>query len=192
MIENWESCNLLGIFRRIGFKARLVNCREAAYLNVSLHLTQGPVALGSGELVVGKKDEMKETALLIFSLLAGGSGYLIVTFWMDPVLRYLNIRHEVTSDLLFYSNVTYEDLLGFELKQRAKDRRIANRKHASEIAACYYRLPWWYKKFFLNRRNEDPLRASRSLIGLSNSSNITYDKHIAALKIALNLKDLDV
>ena len=33
MIENWEFCNLLGIFRRIGFKARLVNCREAAYLN---------------------------------------------------------------------------------------------------------------------------------------------------------------
>jgi len=33
MIENWEFCNLLGIFRRIGFKARLVDCREAAYLN---------------------------------------------------------------------------------------------------------------------------------------------------------------
>jgi len=39
MIENWEFCNLLGIFRRIGFKARLVNCREAAYLNNGLHLT---------------------------------------------------------------------------------------------------------------------------------------------------------
>jgi len=38
MIENWEFCNLLGIFRRIGFKARLVNCREAAYLNNLLHL----------------------------------------------------------------------------------------------------------------------------------------------------------
>jgi len=38
MIENWEFCNLLGIFRRIGFKARFVNCREAAYLNKALHL----------------------------------------------------------------------------------------------------------------------------------------------------------
>jgi len=135
---------------------------------------------------------MKEVALLIFSLLAGGAGYLIVTFWMDPVLRYLQIRHEVTSDLLFYSNVMHEDSLGDELKQRAKDRRVANRKHASEMSACYYRLPWWYKKFFLNRRNEDPLRASRSLIGLSNSSNQTYDKHIEVLKKALNLEGLDV
>ena len=39
MIENWEFCNLLGIFRRIGFKARLVDCREAAYLNLALHPT---------------------------------------------------------------------------------------------------------------------------------------------------------
>jgi len=44
MIENWEFCNLLGIFRRIGFKARLVNCREAAYLNNRLHKDSGQKA----------------------------------------------------------------------------------------------------------------------------------------------------
>jgi len=135
---------------------------------------------------------MKEVIVLIFSLLAGGSGYLIVTFWMNPVLRYLQIRHEVTSDLIFYANVLHETLLGDELKQRANERRVANRKHASEIAACYYRLPGWYKKYFLNRRNEDPLKASRNLIGLSNSSNETYRNHVDALKKALNLEGLDV
>jgi len=33
MIENWEFCNSIGGTKMIGFKARLVNCREAAYLN---------------------------------------------------------------------------------------------------------------------------------------------------------------
>lgn len=134
---------------------------------------------------------MQEITLLIFSLIAGGSGYLIVTFWMNPILRYLQIRHEVTSDLIFYANVMDESspLLGDELKQRAKERRVLNRKHASEIAACYYRLPWWYKKYFLKRRNEDPLQASKHLIGFSNSSD---DKHVPALKKVLNLKNIDV
>lgn len=135
---------------------------------------------------------MKEILLLIFSLCAGGLGYLIVTFWMNPILRYLQIRHEVTSDLIFYANVMHESLLGDELRERANKRRVSNRKHASEIAACYYRLPRWYKKFFLEKRNENPLMASRDLIGLSNSSNETYDKHIQALKNSLNLQDLDV
>jgi hypothetical protein len=37
MIENWEFCNLLGIFRKIAFKVGLFNCRVAAYLNNLLH-----------------------------------------------------------------------------------------------------------------------------------------------------------
>jgi len=59
MIENWEFCNLLGIFRRIGFKARLVNCREAAYLNNMLQslfrsqiLSLGIVLLGIGIMLL--------------------------------------------------------------------------------------------------------------------------------------------
>ena len=62
---------------------------------------------------------MKESVLIIFSLCAGGLGYLIVTFWMNPIFRYLHIRHEVTSDLIFYANVMHESLLGDELKERA-------------------------------------------------------------------------
>lgn len=135
---------------------------------------------------------MGKIAFLISSLIAGGLGYLIVTFWMNPIVRYLQIRHEVTSDLIFYANVMHEGLLGDELKKRADKRRVSNRKHASEIAACYYRLPWWYKKVFLKKRNADPLMASKNLIGLSNSSNETYNGHVETLKSALNLRNLDV
>jgi len=142
-----------------------------------------------GRLIhVGGQENMKEITLLIFSLLAGGTGYLIVTFWMNPILRYLTIRHEVTSDLLFYWNVMHERNWESEIiKKRAEERRISNRKHASEIAACWYRLPTWYKTIFLKRNKEDPLAASIHLIGLSNSSNDTYEKHAFALQKALNI-----
>jgi hypothetical protein len=36
MIENWELCNSTGVRTMIGFKAGLVNCRVAAYLNQSV------------------------------------------------------------------------------------------------------------------------------------------------------------
>jgi hypothetical protein len=39
MIENWELCNSTGVRTMIGFKAGLVNCRVAAYLNNGMQLT---------------------------------------------------------------------------------------------------------------------------------------------------------
>jgi hypothetical protein len=58
MIENWEFCNLLGIFRKIAFKVGLFNCRVAAYLNhglerdvtLPLHTLSSSWALGTNEL----------------------------------------------------------------------------------------------------------------------------------------------
>lgn len=130
---------------------------------------------------------MKETVILLCSLIAGGCGYLVVTFWMNPILRYLQLRHEVTSDLIFFANVITTDDLCDELKERHNTRRRQNRKHAAEMAACYYRLPHWYK-WLLERREEKPLIASSSLIGLSNCN--THDSakiHIQWLEKSLKI-----
>lgn len=131
---------------------------------------------------------MKETLLLLFSLCAGASGYLITTFWIKPLLRYLDIRHDVTADLVFYANVVYADMLNDEMKERGEARKVSNRKHASEFVACYYRLPLWYK-WILQLRKESPLDAASALIGLSNSSNESYQVHERALRKALRLRD---
>jgi hypothetical protein len=137
--------------------------------------------------------EMKEVIILLLSLIAGGCGYLVVTFWMSPILRYLQIRHEVTSDLIFYANVISADNVCDELKQRHEARQESNRKHAAEMAACYYRLPKWYK-WLLKWRDENPLVASRHLIGLSNcSTHESADPHIQWLKKSLRIDpQLDV
>ena len=130
---------------------------------------------------------MKEVALLICSLIAGAGGYLVSKFWMDSILRYLNIRHEVTSDLVFYANVLSKDNLCDEYKERHRTRREHNRRHAAEMAACYYRLPCWYK-YWIEHRGHKPLIASRHLIGLSNSSNEDQaDIHIQWLRKSLGL-----
>lgn len=136
---------------------------------------------------------MKESLLLISSLIAGSCGYLITTFWINPILRYLQIRHDVTSDLIFFANVISKENVNEELLRRHEERRVSNRKHASEISACFYRLPKWYQ-WLLRRRGEDPINASRNLIGLSNSTtNDQAEPHLRGLKKALCLADeLDI
>jgi hypothetical protein len=108
-----------------------------------------------------------ESLTVILGLIAGGLGYLIVNFWMNPILGYLKIRHAVTSDLIFYANAISVNDPNEEMKTLMADRRKANRKHASELTAVFFRLPWWYK-ICLKRRKEDPVSASKKLIGLSN------------------------
>jgi len=130
---------------------------------------------------------MREIAILILGLAAGGCGYLIVTFWMAPILRYLQIRHDVTAGLIFFANVIDPSFVNERLKERHEVGAETYRRHAAEMAASYYRLPCWYRHV-LKRRGEDPLTASKNLIGLSNCSKPQdADPHIQWLKKNLGL-----
>jgi len=131
--------------------------------------------------------------VLLIGIIAGGASYLIVQFWMNPLLRYLSIKHEVTSDLVFYANVINADGLNKKMQERHRERQDQNRKHASEIRASYYRLPWWYKRY-LSFVKEDPVGASKALIGLSNTSEYDLgDQHtkqlIKCMRIPDNVED---
>jgi len=123
----------------------------------------------------------------LLCLIAGGCGYLAVTFWMQPILRYIQIRFEVTSDVVFYANVINPRLVNDRLKERHEAGSEAHRRHAAEIVACFYRLPRWYR-FILRRRGEDPLTASRNLVGLSNCSNAREaEPYVRFLKESLRI-----
>ena len=58
---------------------------------------------------------MQEVILLLIGLASGGIGYLLMTFWFKPIINYLEVRHEVTSDLTFYANVMYENNINEEI-----------------------------------------------------------------------------
>ena len=119
----------------------------------------------------------------------GAGSYLVVNFWMNPLLRYLEIKHQVTSDLVYYANVIDATGLNEEMKERRLERQRNNRRHAAEIRAAYYRLPRWYRAY-LRRVSEDPVSASKNLIGLSNSSQVLPgDPYVTKLLEVLRIPD---
>ncbi|GIK26404.1 MAG: hypothetical protein BroJett006_26500 [Betaproteobacteria bacterium] len=128
---------------------------------------------------------------LLATLIGIGSGfvgYFVTTFWMRPILRYLEIKEQVTSDLIFYSNVINADGLNDMMKKRMWARVEADRRHSADFTACYLNLPCWYRKWLIYR-GESPEIASNHLMGLSN----TFDHMAAAdrvdkIKAALRLK----
>lgn len=110
-------------------------------------------------------DEMQS---LLIGLGAGAAGYLIVTFWFQPILRYREIRERVHSDLIYYADAINADGLNEEAKERMWARVSANRRHSSDLRAIFGSLPWWYRKY-LAVRGYDPEQVAKDLMGLSNT-----------------------
>lgn len=112
---------------------------------------------------------MEEFAITLLSIVAGGAGYLIVTFWVRPILRYHDIKYEVAADLVFFANALDFSGTDGKLRDDTLQRKESNRRHAAQLAAIYSDLPYWYQHW-LTKRGEDLQKASRELIRLSNSS----------------------
>ena len=83
------------------------------------------------------EDSGVEMLALFLGILGGGASYLVINFWMNPLLRYLDIKHQVTSDLVFYANVIDARGLNEEMQNKRRERQDQNRKHAAEIRASY-------------------------------------------------------
>jgi hypothetical protein len=127
--------------------------------------------------------------LLIFfgSLLAGAFGYFVVTFWCEPILQYHRIRHQVTSDFVFYTNTFQYPIQEAEDAQVIAERRQVNRRHAAELVANYHRLPFFYRTW-LKHNEQAPSRAASELMGLSNA--VMYEQaepRIRAIEKALGI-----
>lgn len=102
----------------------------------------------------------------------GAAGYLLSTFFFQPILQYRDLKWQLLSDLIFFANVVRTDHLNDHMKERGHARVDAHRRHAADLAAVYERLPWVYRKF-LERRREKPSEAAAEMIGLSNTDD--YD-----------------
>ncbi len=106
--------------------------------------------------------------VVLISILSGAGGYLITTFWFQPILRYREIKHNVFADLIFYANAINSDGMNEVIKNRMEKRIETNRRHSAELTACYKDLPILYRKW-LQRNGEDPISAASHLMGLSNT-----------------------
>lgn len=118
---------------------------------------------------------MSQYWTVLITLVAGATGFLIVTFWFQPILRYRSIKYRIISDLFFYANAVNAESMNEEMQERMKQRIQADRRNSSDLEACYPILPRWYK-CWLKMRGEEADKAAVELLRLSN----TFDHMKAA------------
>jgi hypothetical protein len=124
---------------------------------------------------------------LAISIAAGAAGYLIVTFWAKPIIRYKDLKHQLVVDLIYYANAIEPSGMNDFIQDLHKKRVLALRRHSAEFVACFLNLPLWYQGF-LEIDEEEPMNAAPQLMGLSN----TRDYEQAARRIELIEKYLRI
>jgi hypothetical protein len=102
------------------------------------------------------------------------------------IRRYEEAKHRIASDLVVYANaITGDD--DASAPERRKARQRSNRQSAVDLELAARTLPRWYRRR-LNWRGEEPVEASKSLIGLANAaSRSDAEKLVADIKRWLKL-----
>jgi hypothetical protein len=121
---------------------------------------------------------MTEICSALIGISSGAAGFLILTFWFKPILRYKELKSKILADLIDYANVIEINDLSEAYKARGQERIVISRKHAAELAAASYYLPQRYLKY-INKKGEDPDKASVEMIGYSN----TYRMEEAEIRV---------
>lgn len=125
---------------------------------------------------------------VLIGIIAGAVGYLVATFWMQPILKYRELRMKVYADFIFYAQAVSAEGLSERLQKLYEERVIANRKSSADLAACIAELPRWYLAF-LRTRGLHPDRAATHLIGYSSTTDYEQAaKVMRAIKTALGYK----
>ncbi|SDN34786.1 hypothetical protein SAMN04488516_101479 [Desulfonauticus submarinus] len=116
----------------------------------------------------------------IIGVVAGAIGWWITTFWMQPILRYRNIKYKILMNFIYYAQVINADELNSDMKNLYRERVLANRQTSSELAAAIEQLPGWYKKW-LRIKGYDPQKAAKNLIGFSNTKEYDQSNRLEGL-----------
>jgi hypothetical protein len=141
-------------------------------------------------IVISKGMYMKPIYFVaIISFVLGSLGYIILQFWIRPILGYQRMKHKVALNIKYYYRAKNNEDIGEKIKSQMKDWVKANRQNSVELSASYNEnLPNWYK-MLLDSRGESPIDASKHLMILSNTSNYDHaEKHIEGIKNYLKIK----
>lgn len=129
---------------------------------------------------------MEQLLVTLVGIALGAIGYVIATFWVQPILRYRDIKYRIASDLVFFANAIELEKLDGTPRGDTLQRKESNRRSAAELKALHTYLPYWYR-VLLRVRKENPIEASSNLIGLSNTSDQKDAKDLISA-IGKNLK----
>lgn len=109
-----------------------------------------------------------ELLAAFIGIVAGAAGYLITTFWFQPILRYRELKYQAASELVFFANAIEAEKLNGTPRTDSAERKQSNRRCAAALLSIYAELPFWYRKW-LAYREQNPIAASAELIRLSNT-----------------------
>ena len=127
----------------------------------------------------------------IISFVSGFLGYIILQFWIRPILGYRKIKNKVALTIKYYCKSKNNKDIGEKIKLQMKEKEWgkANRQNSVELSASYNEnLPNWYK-MLLDSRGESPIDASKHLMILSNTRNYGHmEKHMKEIKNYLKIK----
>ena len=125
----------------------------------------------------------------IISFVLGSLGYIILQFWIRPILGYRKIKHKVTLTIKSYYKSKNNKDISEKINLQMKDWAKANRQNSVELSASYNEnLPNWYK-MLLDSRGESPIDVSKHLMILSNTSNYDHmEKHMKEIKNYLKIR----
>lgn len=110
------------------------------------------------------------------SFILGVMGYIIIRFWLLPILRYRKTKGRIALDLKSYLNTVPDGVKHENLQDGMRERMKANRVASAELSSAYTNdLPSWFK-ILLKSRGESPIDASQHLMVLSNTRNPEHAK----------------
>jgi hypothetical protein len=127
------------------------------------------------------------TLAVVACFFLGSFGYVILKFWVQPIIRYRSIRKRVIQNLADYLNSFNQEDEGENFHGVINRKAEEMRRHSMELTECFTNsLPVWYK-MLLNSRGEFPEKIANHLMILSNTRNY-YNARNRMEKIRLVLK----
>jgi hypothetical protein len=138
---------------------------------------------------------MKDFLPLLIGIASAIAGYLIINFWYRPILRFLDIKSQIMSDLVYYENATVRvprsTALKISIPDRVIERLEVTRRHSADLLANFNELPSWYK-LYLKQRNFEIEKAVEELLILSNYPDINKgEPHLRLVRQHLKIKELE-
>ncbi len=117
---------------------------------------------------------------VFIGIVAGAMGYWFTTFFVQPILRFRDLRNKVLRDFIYYAQVINADGLNDEMKKLYHERILSNRKTSAELAAAILDLPSGYS-WYLKVKRQAPAEAAKHLIVYSNTTDCNQAHGVESL-----------
>jgi hypothetical protein len=125
----------------------------------------------------------------LFSFILGGLGYIVVRFWFMPIFRYKKLKRRIAKSLMVIADRIDNEKNKTNAIPKNTETNRSLKQHAVFLSECYQNeLPHWYRLLLYHRR-EDPVEASKHIMGLVNIRNRSdIAKRLETIRASIRIK----